>query len=192
MKKSDDLSRLKHVGASRRKLLIDHGIATVQQLLDIPQEKLAEIRSIGNHYATLLKNSANEYSRAKQETLPDRIGSAWEGHIAEIDRDLQEICNKLNKRIDRLREDLKPLGKDKYLELYIEFKKISRKVTAHLEEIGQGQQHLPKKTKKNIIKKASNFAVFLKKAGKKPKKKKYKSINRKIQAFSKNLQDLVS
>ncbi|TFG56456.1 MAG: hypothetical protein E4H29_07325, partial [Deltaproteobacteria bacterium] len=74
----DDLARLKHVGASRRKLLNDHGITTVQQLLDIPKEKLAGIKSIGEHYAKLLKNSVNEYSKVKHEKLPAKIVSAKE------------------------------------------------------------------------------------------------------------------
>ena len=57
----DDLTKLKHVGVSRMKLLNDLGITTVEQLFEMPLEKLAEIKSIGGHYAKLIKNSVNEY-----------------------------------------------------------------------------------------------------------------------------------
>jgi NAD-dependent DNA ligase len=188
----DDLARLKHVGASRRKLLNDHGITTVQNLYDIPEENLAGIRSIGSHYARLIKNSVAEYHREKHETSPAKKLSAKERKVEEINRELEKNCKRLNNRIDRLKEDLKPLGKGKYLELYIDFKKISRKVNAQLEEMGQRQQDLPRKIKKNIIGKTSDLTLFLKKAGKKPKKKKYNKINRKIQVFSNKLHDLLS
>jgi nucleotidyltransferase/DNA polymerase involved in DNA repair len=188
----DDLARLKHVGASRRKLLNDHGITTVQQLCDMPEEKLAGIKSIGGHYAKLIKNSVTEYYREKHETLPAKKISAKERKVEEINRELQKKREKLENRLDRLNEDLKPLGKGKYLGLYIEFKKISGTAKAHIKEIEQRQQNLPRKTKKNIIEKTSDLTVFLKKTGKKPKKKKYKNINRKIQAFSNKLQDLIS
>jgi hypothetical protein len=188
----DDLARLKHVGASRRKLLNDHGITTVKQLYEIQEEKLAGIKSIGGHYAKLIKNSVTEYYREKHETLPAKKLSAKERKIEKINRDLQKHCNRLNNRLIRLNEDLKPLGKGKYLELYIDFKKLSRKVNANLEKIGRRQQNLPRKIKKNIIGKTSDITLFLKKAGKKPKKKKYNKINRKMQAFSNKLQDLLS
>ena len=188
----DDLARLKHVGASRRKLLNDHGIATAKQLYEMPEEKLAEVKSIGGHYAKLIKNSVTEYHREKHETLPAKKLSAKERKIEKINRELEKNCNRLNNRINRLKEDLKPLGKGKYLELYIDFKKISGKVNAHLEEVGIKQQSLPRKIKKNIIKETSDFTAFLKKAGKKPKKKKYNKINRKIQAFSDKFQDWIS
>ncbi len=192
MMESEDLALVKHVGPSRKKLLHDHGITTIQQLQEMSEEKLAGIKSIGEHYAKLLKNSVNEYSKVKHEKLPAKIVSAKERKIEKINRDLQKNCKRLENRLDRLKEDLKPLGKGKYLELYIDFKNISGKAKAHIKEIGQRQQSLPRKIKKNIIEKTSDLTVFLKKTGKKPKKKKYKNINRKIQAFSDKLQDLIS
>lgn len=191
MMESEDLARVKHVGPSRKKLLHDHGITTIQQLHEMSEEKLAGIKSIGKHYAKLLKNSVNEYSKRKQEKLPARIVSAKERKIEEIHRDLQRNCNKLNNILNRLNEDFKPLGKGKHLELYVNFKKTSREVNALLTEIGQRQQTLSRKIKKNIIRKISDLTVLLNKAGKKPKKKKFDRLNEKIKAFSSKLQNFI-
>ncbi len=56
--KKDDLTQLKYIEASRMKLLNKHGITTIKQLYEMPEEKLAGIKSIGNHYAKLIKVSA--------------------------------------------------------------------------------------------------------------------------------------
>ena len=188
----DDLARLKHVGASRRKLLHDHAITTIRQLHDIPEEKLAAIKSIGGHYAKLIKNSVTEYYREQHKALPAPRLSGRERKAEEINRELQKNCNKLMNRLNRLNEDLKPLGKGKYLELYIDFKKISRNTKVHLQEIGQKRQDLSGKIKKNIIEISSDLSVFLKRTGKKPKRKNYRRINRKIRTFSDKLQDFIS
>ena len=191
MMESEDLALVKHVGPSRKKLLHDHGITTIQQLHEMSEEKLAGIKSIGKHYAKLLKNSVNEYSKRKQEKLPARIVSAKERKIEEIHRDLQRNCKKLNNILNRLNEDFKPLGKGKHLESYVNFKKTSREVNALLTEIGQRQQTLSRKIKKNIIRKISDLTVLLNKAGKKPKKKKFDRLNEKIKAFSSKLQNFI-
>ena len=89
-------------------------------------------------------------------------------------------------------ENLKPLWEKKYLELYIDFKKRSRKLKARLNALGKIQQDLPKKVKKNIIKKADAINLTLKRVEKKPKKKKYKEITKEIQSFSKMIGDILS
>ena len=188
----NDLTRVKHVGVSRMRRLNDLGITTIKQLYEMPEEKLAEVKSIGGNYAKLIKNSVTEYYRGKQEKLPGKIVFAKERKIEEINRDLQKKIKRLKKNLNRVNENLKPLGKKKYLEFYIDLKKRSAKLKARLNEIGQIQEDLPKKVKKNVIKKADALNLFLKSVGKKPKKKKYKQITLEIQSFSRMLRDIVS
>ncbi|MBU0987918.1 MAG: hypothetical protein KKH68_11775, partial [Proteobacteria bacterium] len=169
--KQDDLTEIKHVGLTRMRLLNDLGITTIKQLLEMPLEKLAETKSIGAYYAKLIKNSVNEYYKEKKKKLPAGTVSAKEKKINQINRDLQKKVKRLNKNLNRASELLKPLWEKKYLELYIEFKKRSTKLESSLEALGKIQQGLPKKAKKNIIKKADVLILNLKKVGKKPKKK---------------------
>ena len=143
--RKDDLTRFKHVGVSRMKLLNDLGITTIKQLYEMPEEKLAEIKSIGEHYAKQIKNSVTEYYKEKHEKLPAEIVSAKERKTEQINRDLQKKIKRLRNSLKRANENLKPLGKKKYLESYIDFKKRSTKLKARLNEIGQIQEDLPKK-----------------------------------------------
>ena len=92
-------------------LLNDFGITTIKQLYEMPLEKLAEIKSIGAHYAKLIKISVTEYYREKQKKLPGETISAKERKIEEINRDLQKKIKRLNKSLSRVNEDLKPLWK---------------------------------------------------------------------------------
>jgi len=190
--RKDDLTRFKHLGVSRMKLLNDLGIKTIKQLYEMPEEKLAEIKSIGEHYARQIKHSITEYYREKHEKLPAEIVSDKKRKPEEINRDLQKKIKRLRNNLKRVNENLKPLGKKKYVELYIDFKKRSTKLKARLDEIGQIQEDLPKKVKRNIIKKADALNLFLKGVGKKPKKKKYKKVTLEVQSFSKMLRDVIS
>ena len=190
--KQDDLTEIKHVGIARMELLNDSGITTIKQLREMPLEKLAETKSIGANYAKLIKNSVNDYYKVKKKKLPAETFSAKEKITNRINRDLQKKVKRLNKNLHRVNEQLKPLWKKKYLELYIEFKKRSTKLKSRLEALGKIQQDLPKKDKKKIIKKADALILNLKKTGKKPKKKKYKQTTQEIQSFSRFLRDIIS
>ena len=190
--KQDDLTQLKHVGATRMKLLNDLGITTIKQLYEMPLEKLVEIKSIGEYYAKLIKNSVAEDYQEQQKKVPGETASAKERKINQINRNLQKKIKRLNKSLNRVDENLKPLWEKKYLELYIDFKKRSRKLKARLNALGKIQQDLPKKVKKNIIKKADAINLTLKRVEKKPKKKKYKEITKEIQSFSKMIGDILS
>jgi len=190
--KQDDLTQLKHIGVTRMQLLNDFGISTIKQLYKMPLEKLAEIKSIGAHYAKLIKISVTEYYKEKQKKLPGETISAKERKIEEINRDLQKKIKRLNKNLNRVNEDLKPLWEKKYLGLYIDFKKRSTKLKARLKALGKSQENLSKKVKKNIIKKTGALTLTLKKIGKKPKKKKYKELTKEIQSFYKMIRDTTS
>ena len=190
--KQDDLTQLKYVGVSRMKLLNDIGITTIKQLYEMPLEKLTEIKSIGEHYAKLIKNSVTECYREKDEKLPEKIVSAKEKKINEINQDLQKKIKSLKKSLNRVNENLKPLWKKKYLESYVAFKNRSNKLKARLNATNQIHEDLPKKVKKRIVKKGDALNLFLKKVGKKPKKKKYKEITQEIQSFSRMLREIIS
>jgi hypothetical protein len=190
--KQDDLTCLKHVGTSRMKLLNDSGIATIKQLHEIPLDKLSEVRSIGDYYARLIKNSVSDYYRGKNINLPKMPTSSGGTKAVEINQDLKKKIKRLRKILNRVNENLKPLWKKKYLVLYVDFKKRLTKLRSRLITLGRIMEDLPDVEKKNIIKKADALILNLKNVGKKPKKKKYKKVNDEIQSFSGFLKDIFS
>jgi hypothetical protein len=86
-------------------------------------------------------------------------------------------------------EKLKPLGKKKYLELYVDFKKRAKTLKRHLNKL---EASPPRKVQRKIIKKADALIVTMKNIGKKPKKKTYKSLSQEIQSLAKTLRDASS
>jgi len=98
----DDLTCLKHVGIARMKRLNDSGFTTIKQLHEIPLAKLAEVKSIGEHYAKLIKISIDAYCREKHVNLPGETVSANIIETDKIDRDLQKKIKRLYKRLNRV------------------------------------------------------------------------------------------
>jgi len=190
--KQDDLTELKHVGISRMKLFNDVGITTIGQLHEIPLEKLSEIKSIGRHYAKLIKNSVDEHYREKSEKSLGRPGSAKGKKAGKVNRNLRKTFKRLNKNLNRADEKLKPLWKKKYVKLYIVFKKRSNTLKSRMKRIDKIQKDLPKKVKKKVIRKSDALNSLLKKTEIKPKKKKYKKITQEIRSFSGMLRDIGS
>ena len=184
------LTQIKNIGEARMKLLNAHGIKTVEQLHQIPLEKLAQIKSIGRHYAELIKGALKDYYPQETEDAPPQIPPLKAKKDKEIKLDLRQEIKRLDKRLDRTIEDLKPLWKKKHLESFIDSKKKSNKLKATLKKMAQMESNLSPKTNKKVIKEASALRANLKKIGKKPKKKKYKTIAREIQSLSKWLQDI--
>jgi hypothetical protein len=188
--KQDDLTCLKHVGRSRMKLLNDSGITTIKQLYEIPFEKLAEVKSIGEYYARLIKISVADYYRGRNDILPGKHRSFNEKK--DINRDLQKGIKRLRKILNRVNENFKPLWEKKYLVLYVDFKKRMTKLKARLRSLVLIMGELSDEEKQNIIKKLETLVLNLQNVGKKPKKKKYKKTILEIQSFSKFLQDIIS
>ncbi len=184
------LTQIKHIGEARMKLLNAHGIKTIEQLHQIPLEKLAQIKSVGRHYAELIKGALKEYYPRETEETSPKSPPLKEKKGKQIKLDLRKEIKRLNKRLDRTIEDLKPLWKKKYLESFIDLKKKSNTLKATLKKAAQMESDLPQKTKKKVIKEASALRASLKTVAKKPKTKKYKTIAREIQSFSKRLRKI--
>lgn len=187
--KRDDLTQVKHIGAARMKMLNNSGITTLKKLDDIPLEKLARIETIGEHYAKLIKEAVTEVYESLPEKMSAKTESTQTQTTAKIDLALQKQIKLLNKRLKQTNEKLKPLGKKKYLELYIDLKKRSKKLKRHLVKLDNLESNLPKKVRKKIIKKADALITTMKNVGKEPKKKIYIAVSREIQSFSKMLRD---
>jgi hypothetical protein len=170
-------------------VLNDAGITTLKKLSEIPLEKLARIEPIGEHYAKLIKEAVTEVYEPSPEKIPAKTEPAKTEEKPKIDYDLQKQIKILNKRIKQANEKLKPLGKRKYLELYVDFKKRSKKLKRHLVKLDSLETNLPKKVRKKIIQKADALIAATKNVGKKPKKKIYTALSQEIQSFSKMLRD---
>ena len=182
--KKEDLTQVKHVGPLRMKKLNDAGILTVKQLSKIPLEKLTRINSIGNKYAKQIKAAAANFYDKKSVKSDPKTASAKKKKTAAIDPIFKNRMTVLKKRLKQANEKLKPLGKKKYLELYIDFKKKAKKLKVHLNSLNTNAGKLSKKKTKNIIKKANALSASLKNVGKKPKKKNYLNVSEEIQSFS--------
>jgi len=189
----DDLTQVKNIGPARMKLLNDSGITTIKQLDETPLEKLAQIESIGERYAKLLKDAVTEFYGKKPEKLTATTATGGkEKKVVDINGKLRKRIKVLSKRLKQAREDLKPLGKKKYLEAFIVFKKRSNTLKSHLKGLAQTEDSISKKAKKKIIKKADALNVILKNEGKNPKKKTYEKVAREIKSLSKVLRDISS
>ena len=185
--KKDDLTLVKHIGAARMKLLNDVGITTIKQLHETPLEKLARIGTIGEHYAKLIKDDVSEsYGKSPEKAAPQTVAGKKKD-TEEINHNLPKQIKILKKKLKQANENLKPLGKKKYLELYIDLKKRSKTLKTRLNGLDQIPGGLSKEVTKNIIDNADALSATLKNSGKKPKKKIYKKLSQEIQLFSKML-----
>ena len=190
--KNDDLTVVKHIGAARMKVLNDSGINTIKKLYEIPLDKLAQVETLGDHYAKLIKEAVTEVYAPSPEKISAKTESTKTKKKAKIDQGLQKQIKILNKRLKQANEKLKPLGKKKYLELYLDFKKRSKTLKRHLNKLDNLETNLPKKVRKKIVKKADALIATMKNVGKKPKKKTYKSLSQKIQLLTQTLRDTSS
>ena len=187
--KKEDLTRVKHIGAARMKVLNNSGITTIKKLYEIPLEKLAQIETIGEHYAKLIKDAVAEVYVPPVEEIAAKTGAAKEKKTEPIDQDLQKQIKILKKRLKQANEKLKPLGKKKYLELYVDFKKRAKTLKRQLNKL----EATPlRQVRRKIIKKADALIVTMKNVGKNPKKKTYKSLSQEIQSLAKTLRDASS
>ena len=185
--KKDDLTQVKHIGAARMKLLNDLGINTTRQLYEMPLEKLARIETVGEHYAKLIKEAVSESYGESPEKTASKTASGKEKDAKEINQNLRKQIKVLKKQLKQASENLKPLGKKKYLGLYIDFKKRSKTLKTRLNGLDQIRGDLSKEVTENIIKNADGLNTTLKNLGGKPKKKIYKKVAQEIQLFSKML-----
>jgi DNA-binding transcriptional ArsR family regulator len=185
--KKDDLTQVKYIGTARMKLLNDSGITTIRQLSKTPLEKLARIETIGEHYAKLIKDAVSESDGEKPEKTAPKTVAAKVKDTKEISQNLGKQVKALKKQLRTATEHLKPLGKKKYLGLYIDFKKRSKTLKTRLDGVNQIQGDLSKAVTKKIIKNADALSATLKNVGKKPKKKIYKKLAQEIQSLSKIL-----
>ena len=187
--KKEDLTLVKHIGTARMKVLNNSGITTIKKLYEIPLEKLARVETIGDHYAKLIKDAVAQVYVPSAEEIAAKTGAAKEKKMEPIDESLQKQIKILKKRLKQTNEKLKPLGKKKYLELYIDFKKRAKTLKRHLNKL---EATLPRKVQRKIIKKADGLIVTMKNVGKKPKKKTYKSLSQEIQSLAKTIRDVSS
>jgi hypothetical protein len=185
--KTDDLTQVKHIGALRMKMLNDAGIKTIKQLSEIPLEKLIQVENIGPYYAKLIKAAVAESYGEKPEKSAPKAVSVRKRKTTAADTVIKNRITTLKKRLKQANEKLKPLDKKKYLELYVDFKKRSKTLKAHLGRINKNPAELSQKATKKIIKNADALSATLKNVGKKPKKKTYRQVSQEIQSFSKML-----
>jgi len=190
--KKDDLTQVKYVGNSRLKSLNEAGIRTIAQLHAVPLDKLAAIKTIGRHYAALIKDAAAAIYAEKPVKTAAKGSSVEEKKAGKLDRSLRKQIKTLNRRLKQANEDLKPLDKKKYQSLYIDFKTKANKLKNRLKALDQNQKNFTPKFVEKMTRRAAALNAALKTVGKSPKKKKYQKISKQVQAFSKKLGDFGS
>ncbi|MBN1102672.1 MAG: hypothetical protein JXL84_04565 [Deltaproteobacteria bacterium] len=185
--KEKDLKHVKYIGASRLKFLGDFGIKTLEQLNETSIEKLAQVPTIGRHYAKLIKNAASAARGAKRDGTSAE--SATDGKKkTEKTKEISIIeLDVLRKRLGALFEKLTPPEKKKTLVLFDELKKRSDTLLSRLDKLAQVEDGLSKKSLKKMIKKAGVLNAKLKDVEEKLKKKKIEKLALEIQSFSRML-----
>ncbi|MGD9226558.1 MAG: helix-hairpin-helix domain-containing protein [Desulfobacterales bacterium] len=186
--KMDDLTQVKNIGSARMKLLNSQGITTIQQLYEMPLEKLEQMKSLGKHYAKLIKESVTDFYGEKAES-PEKqatVGSPRQGEKTnKTDRNLNAELAKTAKYLKTAKEKLKPIQKKKHLKLFVDLKKRANRLKIRIRALDQIQPDISKKQKKKIIKKATSLNTLLKNVKKNKKGKTMKALLKEIQSFSK-------
>ena len=186
--KMDDLTQVKNVGNARKKLLKGHGITTIQQLYEIPLEKLEQVKSLGRHYAKLIKESVNDVYEPKEEAPAEPAAEVSPGKDEKsdkTDRNLNAEFVKTTKYLKSAKEKLKPIQKKKHLKLFVDLKKRSNKLKTRIVALSRIQPDLSKKQMKKITKKAAALNTMLKNVGKNKNGKTMKKLSQEIQSLLK-------
>lgn len=184
--KKDDLIKVKNIGNARKKLLADHGITTIRQLYEIPLEKLEQIKSLGKHYAKLIKDAVNDVYEPKEETPAEpaiEVSSCKNEKSDKIDENLNAELAKTTKYLKTAKEKLKPIQKKKHLKLFVDLKKRSNKLKSRILALSSIKPDLSEKQKKKIIKKAAALNTMLKNVGGEKKGKTMKVLSQEIQSL---------
>ena len=185
--KMDDLTQVKNIGNARKKLLNGHGITTIQQLYEIPLEKLEQVKSLGRHYAKLIKESVNDVYEPKEEAPAEPVTEVSPGKDEKSDkaqRKLNAELAKTAKYLKSAREKIKPIQK-KHLKFFIDLKKRSNKLKTRIVALSRIQPDLSKKQMKKITKKAAALNTMLKNVGKNKKSKTMRVLSQEIQSLLK-------
>ena len=116
--KKDDLTQVKNIGSARMKVLYSQGITTIQQLYETPLEKLEQVKSIGKHYAKLIKEAVTDFYGAKEEppaepVLEDPPGK--DKKTGRIDPKFNKALANTIQYLKAAREKLKPIQRKKHL-----------------------------------------------------------------------------
>ena len=186
--KNEDLTQVKYIGSARMKLLNSQGITTIQHLYEIPLEKLEQVKSLGQHYAKLIKEAVNDIYAKRAEQSEKRVTETSPSKDAKNDKTGQKIVAELaktRKYLKTAKEKLKPIQKKKHLNLFVDLKKRSNRLKTRILALSQTQSDLSEKQKKKIIKKAAALNMMLKDAGKKKKGKTMEVLSKEIESFLK-------
>jgi len=186
--KKDDLIQVKNIGNARKKLLAIHGITTIRQLYEIPLEKLEQIKSLGKHYANLIKDAVKDVYEPKEEAPAEpaaEVSVNKDEKSEETDRNLKAELAKTTKYLKTAKEKLKPIQKKKHQKLFIDLKKRTNKLKTRIRSLIRIQPDLSEKQKKKITKKAAALNTMLKNVEKNKKGKTMKVLSQEIQSLLK-------
>ena len=162
--------------------------SSIQQLYEIPLEKLEQVKSLGRHYAKLIKESVNDVYEPKEEAPAEPAAEVSPGKdekSGKIDGNLNAELAKTIKYLKSAREKLKPIQKKKHLKLFVDLKKHSNKLKNRILVLSQRQPDLSEKQKKRITKKTAALNTMLKNVGRNKKGKTMKKLSQEIQSLLK-------
>jgi len=182
----DDLTQVKNIGGARKKLLANHSITSVQQLYEMPLDKLAQIKGLGRHYAKLIKDAVNDLYGPKAQAPGEPVAA-----VSPSEKQKPEKANsKLNaelvkttRHLKRAKKKFEPINKKKHLRLFVDFKKKSNDLKTQILNVRRLQLDLPKKRKKKIVKQAASLNLMLKSVSKQKKGKTMRKLSQEIQSL---------
>jgi NAD-dependent DNA ligase len=171
------LMRVKYIGTKRAQALLAAGVDSIEQLRGISESDLAAIKTVGPHYARLIRNALNQ-------ALPDQLyQQSHEAHKAntEPSNDVAKPLKRCRKRLRKVKkalkhadEQLKPLWRRKYTLDYLAYKKHARSARKQISKINRRLDDLSPKKVEKITAAAKALLRALVTIPSKPKRKHYR------------------
>jgi len=175
------LMRVKFIGTARAQALVAAGVVNIEQLRVASETDLAAIKTVGPHYARLIRNELNQAlpnqpSQQSHEVPVENIEPS--NKAAKPLKRCRKRLRKVKKALKHADEQLKPLWRRKYTLDYLAYKKLARSARKQISKINRRLDDLSPKKVKKITAAAMTLLRTLAAIPSEPKRKHYrKAVN---------------
>jgi len=198
----EKLTQVSGIGKARAQLLINAGVETLDDLNAMSVEDLAAVKTVGMANAAKIKEAvaAMVCEGATEEPDPEleeelESPSEEETQLIEeivhlIDPRTFKVVRKARKSLNELQdviasglENLKPLGRKKWLKEYVEYKVLAKKLEKNIGKTVENLEDLPRKTIKQVFRESDELGSQIKDLWKKVKRKPFAHLNDELHEF---------